>query len=160
VSERRSAARQRGLAVTELALVTPVLLVTMLIAAEFTRVFYEYNTLTKSVRDAARFLAEDAYDGAGVYEIDSTTIERATNLAVTGELVGGTPLLDGLSATDIEIDTNGAHKGAAPLVREHVQVTGSYEFQPLAPVIAGIGFLPADVGMNFTLVASSTMRAL
>jgi len=50
--------------------------------------------------------------------------------------------------------------GAAPAVREHVQVSANYTFQPLAPVISGLGFLPNNIGMNFTLRASSTMRAL
>ena len=109
--------RQRGIAVVEFALATPVLLITMLVAFEFTRVFYEYNTLTKSVRDAARFLAEDAYDGGSVYNIDGGKIALARNLAVTGQLSGGTPLLEGLSTGDIAIDTVGAHHGAAPLVR-------------------------------------------
>lgn len=156
----RRFARQRGIATLELALTAPLLLVMTLVGAEFTRIFFEYNTLEKSVRDAARFLAEDAFTGARVYEISGTKIAQARNLAVTGELAGGTPLLDGLSAADITIDVEGAHHGAAPLTREHVQVSASYTFKPFAPVISGMRFLPADVGMNFTLVASSTMRAL
>lgn len=156
----RHLGRQRGLATVELALVTPPLLVMLLVAAEFTRVFYDYNTLTKSVRDAARFLVEDAYTASGTYEIDATKIAQAKNLAVTGQISGGTPLLPGLSTNDIAVDTTNSHHGSAPLIREHVQVTGSYTFQPLAPVISGMGFLPNDVGMNFTLVARSTMRAL
>ena len=143
-----------------MALATPALLVMTLVAAEFTRVFYEYNTLTKSVRDAARYLVDGAIDPATrTYGIDAAKQTMAKNLAVTGELSGGTPLLEGLSVEDIAIDTAIVH-GAAPLQREHVQVTATYTFKPLAPVIDGIGFLPKSIGMDFTLQASSTMRAL
>ena len=143
-----------------MALVTPALLVLMLVAAEFTRVFYEYNTLTKSVRDAARFLVDGAINPATrTYEIPASRVTMAKNLAVTGELTGGTPLLEGLSVDDIKIDTGVLH-GAAPLEREHVEVTADYTFEPLSPVIDGMGFLSGDVGLNFTLRASSTMRAL
>jgi len=156
ISHSRS--KQRGLAAVEIAIATPALLVMLLISAEFTRVFYEFNTLTKSVRDAARWAADDTYT-AGVFDLSAETILEAKNIAVYGKINGGgTPLLDGLTVGNITIAQRDL--GTAPAVREHVQVTADYNFQPLAPVISKVGFLSTDIGMNFTLTASSTMRAL
>lgn len=155
----RGLKKQRGLATVELALTTPFILVTLLLAAEFSRVFYEFNTLTKSVRDAARYAAEGSYDGAKVFQLDGSKITRATNLVVYGNTAGvGSPLLTGLTGSDVSITQLDIGGGAE--IREHIEVEARYDFQPLAPVISGLGFLPGDVGMNFELVASSTMRAL
>lgn len=151
--------RQKGLASVELALVTPFLLIMLLVSAEFTRVFYEFNTLTKGVRDAARLLAEDAYDGTNQFEMPIAKVTSARNLAVYGNINGtGSPLLSGLSTADIAVAQ--VNLGSAPAVREHIEVTANYTFQPLAPVISGMGFLPNDIGMAFVLTASSSMRAL
>ena len=147
--------RQRGLATVEMALITPVLLVIILVSAEFTRVFLEFNTLTKSVRDAARFAANGALDATDT--VDLSLFESDTkNLAVSGHLVGGTAMLNGLTTNDITVQV--INLGAAP-ARPYIEVTGTYTFQPLAPVINGLGFLPGNVSMNFSLQARSTMRA-
>lgn len=157
-----SLSKQKGLASVELALVTPFLLVMLLVSAEFTRVFYEYNTLTKSVRDAARWAANDAYT-AGVFNLTSDTISEAKNIAVFGNIAGGgTPLISAFgSPLGVQhITVSQRNLGTAPLILEHVEVSAAYPFQPLAPVISGLSFLPNDIGMNFTLRASSTMRGL
>ncbi len=146
--------RHRGFATVEMALVTPVLLIIMLVSAEFTRAFLEFNTLTKSVRDAARFAAK------GALKNDSVDLSRfasdTKNLAVSGHLGGGTALLNGLTTNDITVQV--VNLGVPP-ARPYIQVTGIYTFQPLAPVINGLGFLSDDISMNFTLRAQSTMRA-
>ena len=49
--------RQKGVAIVEFALVLPFLLLLTFITTEFGRAIWEYNTLTKSVRDAARYLS-------------------------------------------------------------------------------------------------------
>lgn len=154
----KSRRRQYGLASVEVALVLPFLLVMMLLASEFTRVFYDYNTLTKGVRDAARFAAEDAYKGTtGVFELSGQKIIDAKNLVVFGNIAGaGLPLLDGLIVDAVDVEQ--FNIGSAPLVREHVQVTVNYPYRPFA--IPAMGFLPQDIDTSFTLTASSTMRGL
>lgn len=129
----------------------------MLVAGEFTRVFFDYNTLTKSVRDAARLAADDGFDGSNQFVLNANTISAARNLAVFGNAAGtGSALLDGLGVSDVTVAQ--LNLGTAPLVREHVVVTISYEYRPF--VIAAMGFLPQDVDTVFTLTAISSMRAL
>lgn len=151
--------KQRGLATVELALVAPFLLVMMLVAAEFTRVFYQYNTLTKGVRDAARFAADNPFVGStGVVLLTDEKKTQAENIAKTGSIDGnGAPLLDGVFT---EFTVNQLDLGSAP-VQEHIEVVAVYEYQPLsAGGISRMFFLPSDIDTNFTLRASSTMRAV
>ena len=49
--------RQKGTAIVEFALVLPFLLLLTFITTEFGRAIWQYNTLAKSVRDAARYLS-------------------------------------------------------------------------------------------------------
>lgn len=152
-------AKQRGLATVELALISPFLLIMMLVAAEFTRAFYQYNILTKGVRDAARWAADEGFVGStGVFQLTNAKKSEAENIAKTGTINGaGAPLLDGVFG---EFTVDQLDIGNAP-VREHVVVTAEYEYQPLAVGgISRMGFLSADIDTSFTLRASSTMRAL
>ena len=147
--------RDRGFASIEMALVTPFLVIILLITAEFSRAFYEYNTLTKSVRHAARYAAINSIDGTGRVDLGEFS-HAIRNLAVSGSTSGGPPLLTGLSTNDIDIqivNTGGATQQA------HVQVSGVYQFVPLLPVINGLGFLTNDVGTQFVLRTQATMRA-
>ena len=159
MSIRTALSRQRGLASVELALISPFLLVMMLVAAEFTRAFYQYNILTKGVRDAARYAANEAYPGsAQVLQLSNDTKTGAENIAKTGTFDGsGPPVLDG---TYTEFTVNGVEIGTAP-ARDHVRVTAVYEYRPLSVGgISRMGFLSSDIDTNFTLRASSTMRAI
>lgn len=151
--------KQRGLAVVELAVATPFLLVMLMVCAEFSRIFYQYNTLTKSVRDGARFAAEDAYNSTRQFSLTNQKITEAQNIVVFGDINGnGTPLLTGLNIGNVTVSQ--LNLGSAPTLREHIEVTANYTYQPFSPVISGMGFLPQSFDMNFTLTASSTMRAL
>lgn len=154
----RCGKKQSGLASVELAIVTPFLLVMLLVASEFSRAFYEYNTLTKSVRDAARFVAEGAVNAStGNFELNN--VAAAKNIAVYGNVAGtGTPVLKDFTPGQVTIAQQDTGGGAT--VQEHVQVTASYPFQPLSPTLSGMGFLTKDFDLQFTLVARSTMRGL
>ena len=82
---------QRGVAIVELALVIPFLLVMAILVAEFGRAIYQYNTLTKSVRDAARYLT---------MQTPGTHVAEAQNLVVYGTTVAGaSPLAPGLATS-------------------------------------------------------------
>ena len=52
--------RQRGAVLVEMALVTPILLVLLLVTADLTRAFINHNTVTKAVRNGARYVAANA----------------------------------------------------------------------------------------------------
>ncbi|MEJ2115423.1 MAG: pilus assembly protein, partial [Gammaproteobacteria bacterium] len=54
---------QGGLAAVEFVVILPILLLLMLASAELGRAFYQYNTLTKTVRDGARYLADNSLIG-------------------------------------------------------------------------------------------------
>ena len=49
--------RQRGVALVELALIIPFLLLLTFITTEFGRAMYEYNAVAKATRDAVRYLS-------------------------------------------------------------------------------------------------------
>lgn len=147
--------REQGFATLEMALVTPFLVVLLLVTAEFSRAFYEYNTLTKSVRHAARYAAINAIDGTGRIQLDDF-VQATKNLAVSGSTSGGAALLPGLSINDIDVlivNPSGVPQQA------HIQVSGVYQFLPLAPAISSLGFLSNDIDTQFQLIAESTMRA-
>lgn len=146
---------QGGFASVEMAMVTPFLVILLLVTAEFSRAFYEYNTLTKSVRHAARYAAINSIDGTGLVQLDQFS-QAIRNLAVSGSTSGGPPLLTGLSTNDIDVQI----VNPAGVTQEvHIQVTGAYQFVPLFPVIDGLGFLKNDVDTQFVLRTQATMRA-
>lgn len=88
---------QRGVAIVEFALILPFLLILTFITTEFGRAIWEYNTLTKSVRDASRYLATQP---------PGEKITQARNLMVYGNLAGNAPTLAvNLSLANVPADT-------------------------------------------------------
>lgn len=160
VQNGRDWRKQKGLATVELALLTPFLLLSMLVAGEFTRAFYELNTLNKGVRDAARLMADRSINGGtGLFNMSNSDKTLARNIIVYGNTSGtGNPVLRNLQTNHVTFTQTDL--GVSPRIQEHVEVTVNYPFQPLSPVISFRGFLPQNVSMNFTLTATSTMRGL
>jgi len=144
-------ASQQGIALVEFVIVLPLLLILLMATAEFGRMFYHYNTLTKTVRDGARYLAEQATPGTtGQINITDEVAVIARNLVAYGQPGTGEPLLEGLSAADVavlQIDT------------DHVQVSAAYEYPPIFEILPMFGF-GGDVESARTLNATVTMRAL
>jgi hypothetical protein len=111
----------------------------------------QYNTLTQTVRDAARYVAEDAGAGTGVIQLTAEKIATAKNLASYGTTGAGTAVLPGLSPADITI---------ALVNGNNVTVSASYAYQSLFA-----GNIPALVGDGagggpFTMKAEIIMRVL
>ncbi len=142
---------QQGIAMVEFVVVLPLLLILLMATAEFGRMFYHYNTLTKTVRDGGRYLAEHATpDTTGQINITDEVTVTTRNLVVYGQPVSGSSILEGLSTSDvdvIQVDTN------------HVQVSVAYAYQPIFEMLPMFG-LGNDVETGRTLQASVTMRAL
>jgi Flp pilus assembly protein TadG len=140
---------QHGVALVEFALVLPVLLVLTFTVTEFGRAMYQYNTLTKSVRDAARYLS---------MQMPGTHIAEAKNLIVYGNTAGtGTPLARGLTLANVPNPTWQATPSAGvpatiPTVR--VSIT-NYTFIPMVAGVFGLNF--GNVTYNNI---SATMRAI
>lgn len=149
---------QRGSAVVEFAIVLPLLLLLTLGTAEFGHAFYRYNTLTKAVRDGARYLAAHARLGdtnvivLGRNGPEGVPLTLATqNVTVFGNAYGtGTAVLDGLSVGDINVTVADS---------EHISVSATYTYSPIFSMVPGFG-LGSDISTALTLQASVIMRAL
>jgi Flp pilus assembly protein TadG len=145
--------KQRGLAAVEFVIAIPILIVLLLSIAVFGHAFYQYNTLTKSVRDGAKYLAVNAKEGStGVINLgqtgpDGVVSTAAKNIVVYGVAVNtGSPIISDLTTGDIEV---------AKVDNFHVRVTATYAYVPIVSAIPGIS-LPA----TFTLTASVVMRVI
>jgi Flp pilus assembly protein TadG len=152
--------RQRGIMMVEFIIVAPLLLLLMLGISEFGRALYQYNTLTKSVRDGARYLAANAVVGStSTIVIDSTDISETENLVIYGNTAGtGSPKLPGLSAGDITVSCLGG--GTACPGVEHIVVAAQYPYRSImGATLATFGY-GADVSLGITLTSTMTMRAL
>lgn len=121
--------KQKGVALVEFALILPFLLVLSIITFEFGRAIWQYNTLTKSVRDAARYLS---------LQTPGTKIAQARNLMVYGNLGGtGTPLAMGLSTSHVP-DPTWQTAGTAPVINTVTVRISGYTFTPMFATAFGL----------------------
>ncbi len=140
---------QRGAALIELALILPLLLLLTFITTEFGRAMYQYNTITKSVRDAVRYLS---------VQTPGTGFAEAQNLIVHGNLAGsGPPLVIGLNASHVLAPT-WQPSGSIPAINTVTITVRGYSFQPLFGSVFGIAFGDANGGIDYGDI-SATMRA-
>ncbi len=143
-------ARTRGAVLVEMALVTPILVVLMLATADLTRAFIEHNTVTKAVRNGARYVADNALQGTtGLVNIDATLANETRNLVVYGSTNppgGATPVVPGLTLANITV----------------VQIAGTDDIAVTATYALGGLFgpvLPINLYTGNTISASRTLRA-
>ena len=143
-------ARQRGAVLVEMALVTPILLVLLLATADLTRAFIDHNTVTKAVRNGARYLAANAIQGTtGVVNIDATLVDETRNLVVYGSTYppgGASPVVPGLTPANITV----------------VQIAGTTDIEVSATYALGGLFgavLPTNLYTGDTISAERTLRA-
>jgi len=143
-------ARQRGVVCVEMALVTPILLVLLLVTADLTRAFIEHNTVTKAVRNGARYVAAKAFEGTtGLVDINATLVNETQNLVVFGSTSppgGASPVVPGLTLANITV----------------VQIAGTDDIQVSATYALGGLFgpvLPINLYTGNTISASRTLRA-
>jgi Flp pilus assembly protein TadG len=144
--------RQRGAALIELALITPLLLLLTFITTEFGRAMYEYNLVVKSTRDAVRYLS---------VQTPGTHITEARNLMVYGNTAGtGTPLARGLSLANVPAGSccTWQAAGANPLITTVTVRISSYSFHSLFPSVMGVVFASANGDIVFNEI-TATMRA-
>lgn len=143
----RFARSERGTQLVELAIVLPVLLVMFGAVAEFGRLFYTYQTLTKATRAGARYLTTEPASGASDAE--------AANLVVYGNTAGtGDPIIEGLTVDHVAV----SRQGANPTLPDHVSVSiDGFRYKP----ILDLGRLVnGDLSLNVELNPSTTMRVL
>jgi len=144
--------KQFGVALVEFALVLPVLLVLTFTVTEFGRALYQYNILTKSVHDAARYLSMQTPGSAAA-------ITAARNLVVYGNTAGtGTPLALGLTTSNVP-DPTWQLSGTGPVIKTvTVQISG-YQFRPLVPSVFGLVLATDQFGNIPYNTISATMRS-
>ncbi|MBT2333886.1 pilus assembly protein [Variovorax paradoxus] len=135
--------KQAGAALVEFALILPLLLILTFITTEFSRALYQYNTLAKSVRDAARYLSTQS---------PGTKIDESKNLVVYGSLANtGSPLAFGLARDQIKTP-EWKLKGANPVINTvTISIAGCatspppcYKFVPLMNSAFGLNFGTVD----------------
>lgn len=146
--------KQSGVAMVEMVIVTPLLLLLVLGVAELGKAFMEYNTLNKSVRDAARHVAGSALLGTtGTVLITPDLSAAARNLAVYGNTLGtGTPRLPQFSTSQVTIVDAG---------NSLITVQANYAYEPImGPVLPSFGLGDGQTSVEFTMRAAVTMRAL
>lgn len=120
--------RQSGVALVEFTLVAPLLLVLIFITTEFGRAYYQYDTIAKSVREAARYLSVRS---AGV------DVDKATNIVVYGNTAGtGSPIVTGLSASKVSIPARGT-LGSNPTMNTVTVIVSGVTFTPIVGSVFG-----------------------
>ena len=144
--------RQRGLALVETVITLPFLLFVMLAASEFTNAFVTHTTLTKAVRGAVRYAAEEAIDGTLQVNLTNTIKDDTRRLVVYGNKAGsGTPLISGLSIDNVSVNAVGD---------DNIEVSANYPYTGiLGTVLPTFGY-GSDVSLLFNMNATVTMRAL
>lgn len=128
-----SAHKSPGQSLVELALVTPLLLVLLLITADTARAFSAHIEIGNAAREGASYGAR-SYSAAS----DTSRIEEAV-WQESGEIFGALPIV----ASHVGTDSHGY---------DYVEVIVSYQFEPIIDV-------PGLPG-NFTLQRSAQMRIL
>ncbi len=123
---------QRGTAILELALVLPVLLVMTFIVTEFGRAIYQYNTITKSVRDATRYLT---------MQTPNTHVTEAQNLVVYGAIAAGTTALaPGLATSMVSANWPTSPVGTNPPINTVTVTVSGYAFHSVLLSAFGLPF--------------------
>lgn len=144
--------RTKGVAIVEFIIVLPICLILIMATAEFGRVFMQYNTLTKSVRDGVRYVAANALVGStGVVSINGAVQAQAQNLVVYGNTAGtGSAILPGLITGAVTVASPGGSR---------VSVSVTYPYGSIFVFIPGF-FYGGDTSTSYNLQAAVTMRAL
>lgn len=144
---RQRRQRQTGAALVEFALVLPMLLVMICITTEFGRAYYQYDTIAKSVREAARYLSVRA---TGIDE------DKAKNIIVYGNPDGtGSPVFPGLTLANVSTPTH-ATTGSYPTVNTVTITVTGYTFVPMVSSVFGFALKNITFGPIHATMRSPT----
>jgi len=146
---RRFTRNEKGGTLAELAILIPFLIVMAASVSELGRLFQAYSTLSKSTRNAARYLSAQAYN--------DDTIDNAKHMAFCGKLTceeGDAPVVSGLELANIAVDPEWRDgEAGGTLLRVTVRVQ-NYSFRPLFNLA---GLLGADRFASLRVSPSTTM---
>jgi len=146
--------RQRGLATMEFAIALPLIILIALAVTELGRGLYQYNTLTKAVRDGARYLSNVAVGPLGIVDI-GPHVTDTQNIVVYGDIDGGSSVLPGLAPANVTVTAINVALPGGGINPNHVRVSATYTFTPLFPALSSLGY-----SMVPTMTASTVQRAL
>ena len=150
----KSVRAQRGLAMVELALTLPLLVLLMLTFAEFGRMLFQYNSMEQASRDAGRYVASQAWNSTlGTVQLSTALIAQTRNVAVYGVPAnpnGYPAAAPGLTTGNVTVSAVGT---------DHVRVSIAYNFVPVIgssiPALFG-----SSVPLGLLLTSTVVMRAL
>ena len=143
---------QQGVALIELALAVPLMLLLSMIVIEFGRALYEYNTVTKSARDAVRYLSTKTLNTED--QTPAILCADAKKLVVYGRIgTGSTPLAPGLKTGGVSC--NWQTTGSLPLIDTVTVTVTGYRFKSMVSNVFGTRL--TDGGITFGPI-SATMR--
>ena len=140
---------QRGVAAVEFALLATLLVTLLLAASEFGRAMYQYNTVVKGARAAARYLSQFPPG-------DANAIAAARNLVVYGDTASnGDVLVPGLTTSMVSVcDASNCAASKRQFTDQTyvnlvtVAITG-LKFQPLATwILSDFTFAPIAATMT------------
>ena len=135
---------QRGIAIVEFVITAPVVIFIGLVIAEMGYAIMQYNTLTQSLRDGARHLANVAEKGStGVVSLNTDDMTAVTNLVAYGTIGSGTSVVPGLAPGNITINDLGDLT---------LSIRVDYTYQPL--LVGGIPRVFANGSINNALTMS------
>jgi Flp pilus assembly protein TadG len=144
--------KQRGIAMVEFIIAAPVVLFLALAVTEIGHALLQYNSLTQSLRDGARQLANTAAKGSTrTVSPSAAELTEVGNLIAYGTKNAGTPLLPGLTAGNVTV---------LPLGDRMLSIRVDYPYQPLLVGDIPIFFQSGSVSTTFTLSAEMVVRAL
>lgn len=147
--------RHQGVAMVEFAIILPFIILMVYSILEVSRLQLTSNTLAKSVRDGARYLASNAEIGdTGLVNITSAVEATTKNLVVYGLPNNtGTPTIEGISTDNVQVIDLGDNI--------HVRVTATYNYTPiLGGSIPTLGLLDNPINLTIPISASVSMRSL
>ena len=146
---RRFARNEKGGTLAELAILVPFLIIMAASVTELGRLFQAYTTLSKSTRNAARYLSGQAFT--------NDTQKFTRNMALCGKLdcTGTDPVVSGLTLENIVVEPEWRDPSdpGNTLIRVTVRVE-NYSFKPLFNLA---GLLNADRFINLPVKPSTTM---
>jgi len=152
--------REDGGALAELAILVPFLAVMLAGVCEFGRYFQNYTTVAKATRTASRYLSN--------HPLTTQEIGRAQSLVVCGKLActdSDKPLVAGLSASNVCVETTGSPKVLTVTVRIPRSTTpcsptaGAGGAAPLTytPIFNVGALLGTGLSLNLPIAPSTTM---
>jgi Flp pilus assembly protein TadG len=137
----------------EFAISAPILLMLMIGVAEFGQALWQYNKLTKSVEDGARYVAGRALNGStGLVSLTAALQAEGRNLVAHGNVFGAGPaVLPGLTSGNVTVANGGVGD---------ITVTAAYPYTPIFGFVPKFFYGPSANASGITLTAAVTMRAL